>query len=119
MYCSDQKFTEGTSMRLVTASNKKQSLKLSRKEWESIGKVAGWMKQAISDERISSDDMKMMDDVGKKALRTYITERIEKLKKNPTPKNLEIIKNLEESLKIILQKELKSLRKILPPKILR
>jgi len=34
-------------MKIVTASNGKRTLKMSRKEWEAIGKKAGWKKEDI------------------------------------------------------------------------
>ena len=33
-------------MKIVTASNGKTKVKISKKEWESVGKKAGWMKTA-------------------------------------------------------------------------
>lgn len=36
-------------MRLIQASGKKKQLKLSKKEWELIGKTAGWMDQGEND----------------------------------------------------------------------
>ena len=37
-------------MKIVTAENGKKTVKISRKEWRSIGKKAGWMKIAITGE---------------------------------------------------------------------
>jgi len=37
-------------MKIVTASNGKKTLKMSRKEWENIGKKAGWEKEISRDE---------------------------------------------------------------------
>jgi hypothetical protein len=33
-------------MKIVTASNGKKTVKMSKKEWQAIGKTAGWMKKA-------------------------------------------------------------------------
>jgi ABC-type phosphate/phosphonate transport system ATPase subunit len=33
-------------MKIVTASNGKETVKMSKKEWESLGKKAGWMRTA-------------------------------------------------------------------------
>ena len=33
-------------MKVVTASNGKQTVRMSKKEWQDIGKKAGWMKKA-------------------------------------------------------------------------
>ena len=34
-------------MKIVTASNGKKKIKISRNEWKEIGKKAGWMKKAV------------------------------------------------------------------------
>jgi hypothetical protein len=39
-------------MKLVKTASGKQAIKMSRKEWEALGKKAGWMKMAaIQDEK--------------------------------------------------------------------
>jgi len=39
-------------MRIVTASNGKKKIKISKKEWEGIGKKAGWIKKATTEEEL-------------------------------------------------------------------
>ena len=34
-------------MKIVTASNGKQTIKMSKKEWENIGKMAGWVDKVV------------------------------------------------------------------------
>jgi len=34
-------------MKILKTASGKQKLKISKKEWESIGKKAGWMKEAV------------------------------------------------------------------------
>ena len=41
-------------MKIVTASNGKKKVKMSKNEWQSIGKKAGWMKKAFWDD---TDDL--------------------------------------------------------------
>jgi hypothetical protein len=46
-------------MKLVKTASGKQTIKISKKEWQSIGKKAGWMKKAMWDEgeeRAGDDD---------------------------------------------------------------
>jgi hypothetical protein len=40
-------------MKIVTASNGKKTVKMSKKEWQSIGKKAGWEKKAQSKSPVS------------------------------------------------------------------
>ena len=35
-------------MKIVTASKGKQALKLSKKDWEAMGKIAGWNREAVA-----------------------------------------------------------------------
>jgi len=56
-------------MKIITASNGKKTLKMSRQEWENIGKKAGWkVSQIIPDdgyadggEPYTDDEMKLMN----------------------------------------------------------
>ncbi len=44
-------------MKIVTASNGKKTIKMSKKEWQSIGKKAGWTKKAEGGNREMKKEM--------------------------------------------------------------
>jgi hypothetical protein len=48
-------------MKIVTASNGKKTVRMSKREWESLGKKAGWMKVAAN---VSMRDNLSKDSVG-------------------------------------------------------
>lgn len=64
-------------MKIVTASNGKKTVRMSKKEWESLGKKAGWMKVS---EIINPNafDFDALDEMDKEKERSYQDFRTQK-----------------------------------------
>lgn len=78
-------------MKLVKTASGKQTVKISKKEWEALGKQAGWMKQAnwsSSDPNEGDDSMKQTQ------IFLKISNALRQLLEVPSEKALAVLSNI-------------------------